>query len=88
MTMTYHFNADFSYCVDIQDVKLFNKTTNKTLILNYPEAAVLDLLIKQYPLKTVIRMLSKIGFYTESHAESIVGDTLDFLIQNNVLVRE
>jgi hypothetical protein len=88
MTMAYHFISDFSYCVNIHDVKLFDKTTKNTITLKYPEAAVLDLLIKQYPHKTMVRILSKIGLYTESHAESILGDTLDFMIQHKILVQD
>ncbi len=72
--------------MDIQDIKLIDKS--KMITLSYPAAAIFDLLIKQYPHKTMIKMISKIGLYTESHAESIVGDTLDFLIQHNVLVQE
>ncbi|HEX9971240.1 MAG TPA: hypothetical protein VGD14_04140 [bacterium] len=86
--MTYHLNTDFSYCVDIQDIKLIDKKNNKMITLNYPEAAIFDLLIKQYPHKTLIRTLSKIGLLTEIHAENLIGDTIDFLVQNNVLMPE
>jgi hypothetical protein len=84
--MTYTFNPDIVYCVELHDVKLFNKKTNQSLTLNYPEAAIFDLLVKEYPHLTMIRMLSKIGFMTESHAESLLNDTLDFLMQHNVFI--
>jgi hypothetical protein len=88
MMMTYHINSDISYCVDIQDIKLIDNRNNRMLTLNYPEAAIFDMLIKQYPHKTMIRMLSKIGLLTETHAENLICDTIDFLVQNNVLMPE
>ncbi|MCI0493525.1 hypothetical protein L0Z72_00850 [candidate division KSB1 bacterium] len=86
--MTYHMNPDFSYAVDIQDAKLIDNTNGKLITLRYPEAAIFDLLIKQYSHKTMVRMLSKIGLMTDSHAENLIGDTIDFLVQNNVIMPE
>lgn len=86
--MTYYLNPDFSYAVDIQDIKLIDNSNGKLITLNYPEAAIFDLLIKQYPHKMMIRMLSKIGLMTDSHAENLIRDTIDFLVQNNVLMPE
>lgn len=86
--MIYHFNADFSYCVDIQDIKLIDQRKNKVLTLNYPAAAIFDLLIRQYPHKKMIQMISKIGLLTETHAENLIGETIDFLVQNRVLMPE
>lgn len=86
--MTYHLNTDFSYCVDIQNIKLIDQRKNKMITLRYPEAAIFDLLIKQYSHKTMVRMLSKIGLMTESHAENLIGDTIDFLVQNYMLMPE
>jgi len=86
--MTYHLNTDFSYAVDIQDIKLIDNSNDKLITLRYPEAAIFDLLIKQYSYKTMIRMLSKIGLMTDSHAENLIGDTIDFLVKNHVLMPE
>ena len=86
--MTFHFNSDISYCVDIHDIKVFDKNTNKTLTLNYPEAAIFDLFIKKYSQKTMVQMTSKIGLLTENHAENLIRDTIDFLVQNNILIQE
>lgn len=86
--MKYQFNADFSYCVDTQNIKLMDKSKSKMITLNYPEAAIFDLLIKQYPYKTMIRMISKIGLMTENHAENLICDTIDFLVQQHVLIPE
>ncbi len=86
--MRYRFNTDFSYCVDIHDIKLIDKRDKKMITINYPEAAIFDLLIKQYSHKTMIKMISKIGLLTETHAENLIGETIDFLVQNNVLIPE
>ncbi len=86
--MRYRFNADFSYCVDIQDVKLVDKKGKKVLTLHYPEAAIFDLLIKRYPHNTMIRMMAHIGLLTETHAENLIRDTIDFLVQHRVLLLE
>ena len=83
--MAFQFNSDFSYNVDIQDIKLVHLKENKQLTLAYPEAAIFDLLIKGYPYKTMIRMMKQITLLTETHAENLIRDTIDFLIQHNVL---
>ena len=86
--MTYLFNFNFSYCVDIEDIKLIDQRKNKILTLTYPSAAIFDLLIKKYPKITMIRMISKIGLLTETHAEYLIGETIDFLVKNHVLMPE
>lgn len=86
--MTYRFNSDISYCVDLHDIKLTDKGNGRLITLNYPEAAIFDLLIKQYPHTTMIRMISKIGLLTETHAENLIGDTIDLLVRNQVLMPE
>jgi hypothetical protein len=86
--MTYHFNPDIKYCVDINEVKLIDKGKNELFALGYPEAAIFDLLIKQYPPKTMIRMLSKICLITKSHADSLLRDTIEYLVQQNILIQE
>lgn len=86
--MTYRFNSDILYCVDIQNIQMIDKLNRKVITLFYPEAAIFDLLMKQYPCEIMIRMLSKIGLMTETHAEDLIRDTIDFLVQNNIIMPE
>ena len=86
--MGYYLNTDFSYCVDIFDIKLIAKNSSQALTINYPEAAVFDMFIKQYSHKKMVFLLSKTALLNESHAEMLLFDTIKFFVQNNILFQE
>jgi hypothetical protein len=82
--MNYKLNPDFSYCVDVFDIKLINMKEHKQLTLKYPDAAVFALLINKYEPGKIINMISEIAHVTPKHAEGIINDTIDMLKENNV----
>ncbi|MBN2103541.1 hypothetical protein JW835_05815 [bacterium] len=83
--MRYQLNPDFSYCVDIRDIKLISRRDNTRICLPYPQAAVFDLLLKGYSQQAMERMMAKIALVTESHAAGLIRDTLDDLMEKKVI---
>ncbi len=84
----FKFKTGLSYHVNISDIEIIDQESGMRTTLNYPEAAVLDLLIKEYPSQTVTQMISKICFCTISHAQSIIIDTIESLLQFNLIILE
>ena len=79
------FKSNISYVVNMYDIQIIDRQTNQAITLGYPEAAVFDLLIKEYPCEKIIQMISYIVHCAKSHAESILNDTLNKLIQKNFI---
>ena len=78
-------NPEFTYCVDIYDIKLVNREKGIQFCLSYPQAAIFDLLLKGYNRKMIVRMLIHIAHMTETHAEHLLEDTLiDFQNKNMI----
>ena len=86
--MNYKLNSDYSYCVDMFDIKLINMKERKQLTLKYPEAAVYALMIKGYAYTDMIRLMAEIAFVTRSHAESLVNDTMKMLQKYDIIERQ
>lgn len=86
--MKYQLNKDYSWCVDMYDIKLINATEHCQLILRYPDAAIFALIHDGYKYQKLIQMVSKIAHTTEKHAEEMIGDVLDMLIENKVIVEK
>ena len=83
--MDYHLNDDFSYCVNIQDIQFINHNEHLYFTLHYPEAAIFDLIFKGYGKKSMVRMMTKIALVSETHAEDLIRDTINILIENKVI---
>jgi hypothetical protein len=83
--MKYKLNPDFSYYIDLYDIIIINKKTQTQLVIKYPDAAVLALMLKNYPYPKIIRMISKIALVTPKHAEGLTKDSLTFFTNNNIL---
>jgi len=85
---TYIIHPDVSYCVDVFDIKLYHALRNASITLPYPQAAVWDMLVKQIPRVKMIDRLSKIGCMTAAHAEQVLGETLDYLLAEQLLMKK
>ena len=85
--MTFHLNPNYVYCVDLRDIKLTHKDGRK-LVLDYPQAAIFDMLLKQYSSDTRIRMMRHIGILSEQHARQLINDTIEMLVDTQVLLSE
>lgn len=84
----YRINPDIIYTVDIFDIKVSNAVLNTVTELSYHQAVIWDLLIKNYPYKSIIKMMALIGRMTATHAKAVVDDTLEFLLTENILRKE
>lgn len=82
----YCINPNITYSVDIFDIKLFNKAKNSLTTLSYPQAVIWDLFIKKYSYKSIIHMMAIIGRMTSTHAKAVVDDTLEYFLEENILV--
>jgi len=85
--MNYRLNPNCLYCVELRHIQIIDRVNARQLALEYPKAAVFDLIIKQVPEPTLVRMIAKIALVTESHARKIIHDTIDELVQNEIILR-
>lgn len=83
--MIYSFNSDILYYVNIYDIQVLKKNSSKLIRFDYPEAAVLDFLIKGYSDQKIINMISYIGSYTENKSKKIYKKTVELLIKENII---
>lgn len=81
----YQIQKNTQYVVEQTHILLLNE--KKQYILAYPEAAIWDFLIKQYPLKKMTKLLSSIAFITESHAEHLIKVCLKKLCQEGFIIK-
>lgn len=81
----YRFNPDIVYYVNISGIQLHDKKNSRVIDLEYPEAAVFDLLMKKLPDDKIIRMISEIFPENQADAEKIFRDTTGFLLQNKII---
>jgi hypothetical protein len=79
-------NPDVSYTVESSGLILINKRTGDKYSIGYPQAAVWDLIIKNYTFDKIARMISNILIVTKSHANSIVLDSLEFLYKKGLIL--
>ncbi|MFZ5516583.1 MAG: hypothetical protein ACOY90_08075 [Candidatus Zhuqueibacterota bacterium] len=84
--MTYRLNPNYFYCVDLRHIQFIERVNECQLALDYPMAAVFDLILKQVPEAALVRMMAKIALVTESHARRIIHDTIDVLVKNDILI--
>jgi len=86
--MKYQLNKDFTWSVDIFDIKLINTKEHCQLKLKYPDAAIFALKHDGYAGQKLIHMVSKIAHTTEKHAEEMIRDVLNMLIENQVFIEK
>jgi len=86
--MKYKLNTDFSWCVDMYDIKLINTKEHCQIILKYPDAAIFALMHSGYKYQKLIHMVSKITHTTEKHAEEMISDVLDVLKESKVVIEK
>ena len=86
--MKYKLNTDFSWCVDMYDIKLINVKEHRQIVLKYPDAAIFALIHNGYTHRKMIYMVSKIAHTSEKHAEEMISDVLDVLKESKVVIEE
>ncbi len=86
--MDIQFNPDFSFCVDVKEIRLVDRKKKTAFCLAYPQAAVFDLLLKGYAPHVLVRMMTKIAHIAPSHAESLIQDTISQLLEKKVIIKK
>lgn len=86
--MKYQLNTDFSWCVDMYDIKLINTKEHCQVILKYPDAAIFALIQSGYTHQKLIQMVSKIAHTTEKQAEDMISDVIDVLKESKVVLEK
>ena len=54
---------------------------SETCSIHYPESAIWDFLVRQYPKESIIHLMRKVARITETHAEHFYNDLVEMLIQ-------
>jgi hypothetical protein len=83
--MTYQCTASTRWAVDIRGIALVNQATGTTRFLKYPQAAIWDLIARNYPYAHTIRMLQAITTLQEAEVQAILRESLDTWVKNGFL---
>ena len=87
MAVKYLLNPEIRYYVNISGIQLDDKKGH-VVSLDYPEAAVFDLLLKKLPDEKIISMLSKIYPGNSSDPVKIFSDTVDLLVKHKIIITD
>jgi hypothetical protein len=85
--IVYRQNPDVSYIVESNSLILINARTGNKLVIDYPQAAVWDLIIKNYTFDMIVRMISNILLITGNQSKSLIVDTLEYLYDKGFLLK-
>ncbi len=85
--IVYRQDPDVSYTVESNGLILINARTGNKLVIDYPQAAVWDLIIKNYTPGMIVRMISNILLITRNQSKSIIRDTLESLYDKGFLLK-
>ncbi|MDD4309407.1 MAG: hypothetical protein PHO32_03430 [Candidatus Cloacimonetes bacterium] len=85
--MKYCLNPSARYTVDKSDIKIILPQNGELVSIGYPEAAILDLIIKKYDSNEILFILQKIAHVTDTHALSIFNDTITEFINLNIVLQ-
>ncbi len=86
--MAYQCAASTRWAVDIRGIALANQETGVTCFLKYPQAAIWDLIARNYPYAHIIRMLEAITLRQEAEVLAILRESLDTWVKNGFLTTE
>jgi len=87
ININYRQNPDVRYIIESSGLILINTRSGNKLAIDYPQAAVWDLLIKNYAPDLMIRMISNILLISRTQAKSIILDTLESLYRKGFLLK-
>lgn len=86
-TVTYRCKTGVKWAVTIQGLIVIDTATEKVLPLDYPEAAVWDLINRGYAFDQTRRMIAAIGAMDDESAEQLILNCVDAWTRDGFLLR-
>ena len=84
--MTYECADSTRWAVETRGIALVNQETEATCFLKYPQAAIWDLIARNYPYTSIIRMLQAITSLQEAEVQAILLKSLDTWVKAGFLI--
>jgi hypothetical protein len=83
--MTYQCTASTRWTIETHGIALVNQETGTTCFLKYPQAAIWDLIARNYPYPRIIRMLQAITSLQKEEVQTMLRKSLDMWVKNGFL---
>lgn len=87
-TYTFYPAAEVSWVVETGGIYLVNKAAGTALFLDYPRAAVWDLISRQYPPGKMTAMIMAIVSLANNEAEQLILECREQWLNDGLLVKE
>ena len=74
-----------TWTMDLNCVKVYDSNSHKSSVIEYPEAALWDLIQQKYPADQIILMMAAITKDDKSHAEEWINKNIQAWLNGGLL---
>jgi hypothetical protein len=88
LSREFHSHPHVSWIVETRGIHIINKQTNRTCFLNYPRAAIWDLMTRDNSFDRIITFISIISSVNRIKARQLVCESVEEWIKKGFLLKK